>query len=348
LRQLVVLQCFGNTVADLVEGSRIDFFVTQVDTSQARCGNIVCPEHGKASIGHVRVYRDKRNCCEIAQLTCTVCDQTVSRVLHGDGPADDRIIDRGELWRSTLATLWADTSMSLRQISRRLDADPLTVKRHAVETGLSFPRLSKRPSVIAPVRKVEKIITDDYRNDRRQRWLQALRSGATSSAARHLVPAIYAWLYRHDRGWLREVAPARAPLSDKCARSVDWASREREFLNRVESAVYRIVGRRPYVQCSLLMLAREIRAERTLKYLDRMPTLRNQLLELAEDRGRYALRKIAAIAEEGLVGQTVDQVRRAAGLRAETVKIPAVRQYIEKCLAKKVQNSIISGVLGRK
>jgi hypothetical protein len=40
-------------------------------------------------------------------------------------------------------------------------------------------------------------------------------------------------------------------------------------------------------------------------------------------------------------------VRRAAGLRAETVLIPAVRGFIEECLVKKQRTRLFPAILGK-
>jgi hypothetical protein len=336
LRHLIVLQVLGHKVSDLVERAQASFFLPQVDLALEVCRNPICPEHLKASIRQARTYREKRTGNEIVELTCSACGCTVGRNLDAkDGGVPDKVVHRGQLWDKMLTELWADNSVSLREISRRLHAEPLTIKRHALSQGLHFPRETKRPTRRVPYKARARVLSDEARETWRSTWLKTLKKTGAIKPARKLQPALYARLYRNDRPWLQLVAPPRKPISAKAACGINWKIRDKELFGRVSDAFERIMARRPFQQCTTFALVREMRAERCLKYLDRMPRLQKQLQELAEDRGRYAIRRISAAVDELPPKATLDQVRRVAGLRAETVLIPTVRRFIEEMLGKK-------------
>jgi hypothetical protein len=154
-----------------------------------------------------------------------------------------------------------------------------------------------------------------------------------AKAARALEPAAYAWLYHWDRSWLRENSPEKKPVV--ATSRVDWKDREATFLRRIPDAYLRITNKEPFVRCSLTELAREIKAERHLKFLGRMPELQQELAYFVEDEGRFAFRRIATIAEAHIgPGLTFDQLRRKAGIRYEVAQNPEVAAYIHEQLKK--------------
>jgi hypothetical protein len=54
------------------------------------------------------VFSGAPNGSEVTHFTCGTCDATVATFI-GDDQRDDRLIDRGDLWRSRLQEFWQDS-----------------------------------------------------------------------------------------------------------------------------------------------------------------------------------------------------------------------------------------------
>lgn len=77
------------------------------------------------------------------------------------------------------------------------------------------------------------------RRDVRRKWmgLIAANSKVTSSVLRRLAPAEFAWLYRNDREWMRDVAAGMPRVSLTNHVRVDWGKRDAEMAEAVRLAV---------------------------------------------------------------------------------------------------------------
>ncbi len=298
LRHLLVLGWMGRKLDDLVEAAKVQ----GLGGFQANESILICQKYEYI-------------------LSCILEDSLWAE-------RDDEV-DRGCLWKKYLEVLWYDLTLSLREISRRLNADPMTVKRQAAALRLTFPRLSVRPSRVTPVMRrpppPRKLADRDHR---RATWIKAVRVAKFVKEARKLEPAVFAWLYRNDRPWLKENRPPEAMVVT--GSRVDWRAREKSCLAQLPDAYHGIVSKRPFRRCTLLALASEIGAERFLKYLYRMPKLEEELLKLVENNENFALRRLAARAQECRTRQlTFSQLRKLAGVRSSTAEIPRVRAFID-------------------
>jgi hypothetical protein len=115
----------------------------------------------------------------------------------------------GPIWETKLQALWKDESASLRGLARQLGVDPLTIKRHASRLGLPFPRSRGKSSQLRENQQLrphtlkmsEAAILEGYRTT----WLTLLQANPRTGVTklRSVAPGIYAWLYRHDKIWLK-------------------------------------------------------------------------------------------------------------------------------------------------
>jgi hypothetical protein len=149
------------------------------------------------------------------------------------------------------------------------------------------------------------------------------------SKARQVAQKDYAWLYRHDRAWLKENTPAQTQVTKNRSSRIDWIGREKEFMFRLESAHCRIMGRDPTHQCTVTAMLQEIRAAKYLKCLENMPDLKARLIELAENRVAYALRRIWLAKETLGEGRTRTKLIEAAGLRDDLLLIPIIQESLD-------------------
>lgn len=98
-----------------------------------------------------------------------------------------------------LTPLWSDLSLSLREISRQLAADPMTVKRAAIKIGLEFPRKTIRPTRKP---KFQKPGCHRLLAYHQHRWEKCLKANPHRITKR--MHSSYAYLRRHARPWYED------------------------------------------------------------------------------------------------------------------------------------------------
>lgn len=117
------------------------------------------------------------------------------------------------------------------------------------------------------------VFKDALRRNRR-RWIRVTTTNPISGvkAARVREPAVYAWLYRNDRDWLR----ARANEMPKATRNVnmrvDWDVRDRGLADQVRQVALRLITEEKVRQIRLPQLYQKIpELKAKLSKLDRLP-----------------------------------------------------------------------------
>lgn len=334
LRHLVVLHAIGHKLSELVEyGSNI-LSHPRVDDSKLKCVNPICGCFGQAYRKQTHIFRHPHLREEVAHHTCLTCYQTVEqRLLPARQGEPVRIVDRGELWSNELSRLWQDPKLSIRQIGKRLGAESLTIKRHAVKAGLAFPRKGLRISRKKPrVGQVKPRPSQGMYAEKRQGWLKVLKSQKSLSAARRKVPAIYAWLRRNDRDWMIAHRPARILLSSQGACRVDWKAREQGFIRQVDAARAAMLTCCPPRFISATALLRKIGAGRSTSALKRMPELLQTASAMSETRVAFALRRIAFVQTRLPKGFTRQDLIDASSIRRQLSKNEEVMRLVDEVL----------------
>lgn len=215
-----------------------------------------------------------------------------------------RVKQYGEVWEQTCLRL-ANEGLSLREIGRRLRADPMTVKKH--------------------IRG--KDVKEGRRNPQRERdrteWLslQQLYPNLSKTELRKLKPALYARLYRNDRIWLKKHSPETNNKKTRNVR-IDWNKRDLEVLEKVQHAVSRILESDGKPKRLTVGRIGTIAGVRPLleKHLDRLPETKQYLEQVLESEEQYRLRKIHwAMEELKRQGEPLQEwkVLRKAGIRKE-------------------------------
>ena len=246
-----------------------------------------------------------------------------------------RIVARGHIWERHLRILWGQSKVSLREMSRRLFADPLTLKRHASRAGLRFPRIASR--VTAPLKHTQpaRVISRWSKSDQRRKWLAALRCEGTTTKARRRLPATYAWLYRNDRQWLWTRRRAiETPKERK--ESVLWEERDR-FLNEVIGVVAEGLKRNQRGRVTKGLIAKALFSSAWIyKHPDKLPLTMKSLAIQSESREEHAIRRILEVQRRHgarLFVQPLWRLYRIAGLRPDMVASERVQSAIERIAA---------------
>ncbi|WP_323492538.1 MULTISPECIES: TnsD family Tn7-like transposition protein [unclassified Undibacterium] len=95
---------------------------------------------------------------------------------------------------------------------------------------------------------------------------------------RALAPAIYAWLYRNDRDWLRERTSNQVSAICGNNSSVDWDKRDQFLANEVQRialAIYGLNGSRKLNLWEIYQKLPELKAK--LQSLNRLPLTRRSI-----------------------------------------------------------------------
>lgn len=221
IRHLLVISALDMTVEDLFNSEISQPF----GYPNWPCQNKVCDHYNVPVIENVSITLCEKTKKPIGTFTCTVCEFSYTR-RGPDKNEDDkfrrtRVKSYGSLWETKLQE-FSKLSLGLRELSRRMGADPNTIKR--------FLNDEKEGSL-----KVEQ--SKDFVKENRQSWLSLQRQYPQKSIKqlREVEKALYMRLYRDDKEWLKANSPN--PLKKTSTTRIDWNKRDDEILEKVKGAV---------------------------------------------------------------------------------------------------------------
>jgi hypothetical protein len=164
---------------------------------------------------------------------------------------------------------------------------------------------------------------DQYRT----KWqgLIANNPGLPRKGLRALAPAVYTWLYRHDRVWLEASSPKPSPRQKYNDQRVDWIRRDEDISNKVISVAneMRNSTEKPqritisYVgsKCGVASLLQ--------KHLDKLPKTKAALDSVVENVEQFRQRRIKFVIQEmNAKGEPLVEwkINRRAGIKPVTSK----------------------------
>jgi hypothetical protein len=297
------------------------------------CHNSVCPGDDRPMVlAETVVSADVGGPVDL--FRCMACGQIMARCSVGH--ERQWIRNYGPVWREELAIMWNDPKNSLLSIARRLNVDPMTVKRQAMKAGLKFPRCSKR---LTTTRGLEDMLRSkpDRVSGLRQKWLSVREAHPArgAKALRSKFPALYASLYRVDREWLITHKP---PKAKRVARSrVDWPQRDERLLPVVKAVALelRLQKGRPR-QITTTAVLRAAGKESWLSKLTKLPKSREMLAQLVEDREGFACRRVWRVKHETSSNGHVLrlwELQQRARLRPDLMDRSSVKKALVEALA---------------
>ncbi len=310
------------------------------------CLNPVCDQFRRRRIKNYRLSYSQENGRPIGTFSCHCCGFVYSRIGPDQSMEDwyrySQVKSYGGVWESALKDWWTDKGISLREIARRLEVDPHTVKSHATRLELLFPRPTKRPTQ----RTTEQLTTEQEntatinQNElemNRIAWLSIREENpeAGGKLLRSLLPRVYMWLYRNDREWLKMYMPPRRQTVSPSR--IDWESRDTQWAIAAKLSAERLKNapERP-VQITVAAIARDIgQLANIQKHLDKLPLTAQVLAEVVETREEFAVRRVEYAAEcfrqENVYPKEWQLVRRA-GLRPDMEAVQQVKEAIAAAL----------------
>ena len=241
-----------------------------------------------------------------ARFSCK-CGFAYVRTGPDSSPEDSfrigRIISFGPTWEGKLRQLWQDSSLYINEIGRRLDVDPLTVRRHAARLKLPLSRSDKRLKPLNRATQLKGKATSaawkKKRRDYRSKWLSARKQGQqmTLKTLRRKLPREYAWLAHNDYEWLgrHKPHPQRHNISTT---SVDWEKRDADYSFAVRVAALRLNnGSGRPVRVTKTAIGRVLGATSLLSQkLSHMPKTFKVLADVLETREEYAVKRVLWVA----------------------------------------------------
>lgn len=327
LRHLLIMAAFGLDAKS--------FFNRQLLTAVPRgpypCLNPACPDHGSCSISTFQCKREKYGTAYVFE--CPKCHHRSSRNAAGDTII--RIIEFGPLWEERLKSLWGDGTISTSQIAKKLNAHIRSVKKRAAKLTLPFPRIASRITE-ADAADAPKIETEspNVLETKRTEWddLRKRHAGASRKHLREYAPALFAWLYRNDRTWLKESSPPPRPKIRRFHK-VDWEARDEQLAALVATAAIRLKRDPNYPRrITIAEIARTIKQRSALEQnIHKFPLTRIVLAGQTETTEQFAVRRInwtvqRLIAENRRTTRT--QIARDSGIGPAAAKLPGVQEAL--------------------
>lgn len=231
-----------------------------------------------------------------------------------------RIKQFGHVWETKLKEL-VEKGLSLRQTAKLMGADPKTVKKYAAKLGLETC-WEKRSDRELFKDKGDSVTAADKRDYYREEWLKLMNQYPDKSKTelRQLNKAVYAWLYRNDKEWLKFNSPE--PIYKYRNVCVDWDKRDKEILDKVKVVVEEMLNSTEKPErISLSLVGSKLGIRGLLeKHLDKLPLTKQYIDSVKESRRDFQLRRIRwAIRELEQEGEEVKlwKVLRKAGIRKE-------------------------------
>jgi hypothetical protein len=254
----------------------------------------------------------------------------------------------GQVWETKLKRLWKNPSLSLSEVGRRLEVDPLTVRRHAARLNLPFSRHGRKSK---PLKRETQLKGDTAshawqktRCTYRSEWLSMTEQNpkVTLKELRHSLPKEYAWLLQNDSEWLQSYRPRLRELI-RTKSCVDWERRDFQYAAAVKTSAARLKNAPGSpVQVTKTAIGRALGAVTLLRQkLFKMPLTAQVLAGVVETREQYAIRRVCRVANlylaEGVLPRPWQLITRAhvyslRGVPEIKVAIEAAIQKLESTL----------------
>jgi hypothetical protein len=266
------------------------------------CLNTVCHLYRQMTIQHVEIQFSRDSRRPVAVFACPVCQLSYSRVGPDRQPDDMWRIGRyttfGPTWEAAMAQQWGNPAISLRQLAQKLGVDPRTVKRQAARLGLLFPRPHDRGSQKFTLRSQKDPKSQGHPSileAQRRQWLALIEDYPQEGVAalRRRLPAVPAWLWRHDRPWLKAHSPAKRSPSLHPG-LVDWRLRDLEVaVHAARRFLDLLIHETKPRHLTRTAIRRAVSYSAALeKHAAKLPLASGLITRLSETREQFALRRI--------------------------------------------------------
>ena len=225
IRHLLVMSALGMSVEELFNEEITSPFIAP----PWACLNPVCDFYKHDVINSMDLSLSDNTKNPIGTFTCPHCKFTYTR--RGPDKSEEdryrktRVKSYGPVWEAKLIEQ-SQLGISLRELSRRMGADPNTIKRFLTNDG------NKKIAVSKAELSVDQ-----------KKWLGMIKENPNMSVKqlRMSNKALYMRLYRANREWLRKNSPIINLPSNK--ERIDWGKRDNEILDEVVYAINKLLNK---------------------------------------------------------------------------------------------------------
>lgn len=193
------------------------------------CLNPVCDSYKQNVINSMDLTLSDNTKNPIGTFMCPHCNFTYTR--RGPDKSEveryrkTRVKSYGSVWEAKLKEQ-SQLDISLRELSRRMGADPNTIKRFLTTND-----------------KEKIVVNEDKLSVDQKTWLDLIKENPTISVKQLRMgnKALYMRLYRANREWLRSNSPLLNQPTNK--ERIDWNKRDNEILNEVVNAINELLNK---------------------------------------------------------------------------------------------------------
>jgi hypothetical protein len=265
-----------------------------------------------------------------------------------------RVESYGSLWDATLTRLWADSSLSVKDICDSVGLGFWeALRKQATRLGLTFPRIGPKglsgksgPSNVSTY-LCKRIPGPRALSVYRREWLEGIKKNPEARSTKALIrdktlALIYRRLLKHDPQWLdaNALQSDRSVLTLARANSSEryWERLDLRLAPRVEEAAQRLrekVGRP--VRISQTAIMREsILKTHAFKYLNKLPKTSGVLAKYVEAPAELTVRRLqwaAARFREERIVPTKTKLMNRAGICTRYWERDAIKMAAETVLS---------------
>lgn len=130
---------------------------------------------------------------------------------------------------------------------------------------------------------------------KRKEWLGLVQTMGTRRARLSGGDAIYAWLYRHDRDWLKQINDKYRRTTRSKNRRVNWEERDSQLLKKLENVKRTHVGRIDSPRKSKNWYCAQADCRHLMRKMHKLPRSAAFLDENNEDVASYQIRRVLRV-----------------------------------------------------
>lgn len=269
------------------------------------CRNPICQDYLEPTITNCTVNLNKAG--HITGIVCcTKCGFTYKGQCLERNSRIGEILDRGQLWKDTLREMWGDSSLTAKEIAKRLGADIVAIKIMAVKLDLP-PTRSVPETVISKAKAPPPIRTHNQklRTVYRKVWEEALKENpqSTLNSIRQLpgLGKVALWLSRRDKEWMRNINSTHQVPRKQIHQPADHTQQDRKWAELVHATAISLrdkISEKP-IRLSTLRILKEAKIYSfVIKHPERFPLVMQILNEVTETIEEFTCRKIKWYADQ--------------------------------------------------
>lgn len=333
IRHLLLINFFNNNIDNFFDGINTQF--KPFGEEPWPCLNKAAEHYKKTVVKDLKITEDYKTRVLVGTFTCE-CGFVYSRKGPDKTEADrykiGRIKSFGKVWEDKLKNYLMEEKYGLRETSRLMGCDPMTILRYDVLLGIHY---FKGADIVA----VDKKKSEDNNNLEKYKECIlkniAMNPTLTRTELRERCKKEYIYLYRNDKSWLFNNLP-NITKSIHDNNRVNWDKRDAEYLKLIKAKYEELLIKDIPIRITKANIGKPLGILAALeKNLSKLPKTEKYLEEILESVEEFQLRRCKNLIDSKIQdNQDIKlwQIQRFAGIRRddfEKIK-EAVFNYIKE------------------